>query len=153
MAALKDADTPSSAVQMGLEVAAHAVPCLAALAHLRDRTTGDMIILHAQGPRAEQLVGTRLRGDPLATRAALAVKPTVVMYGAEPGAEKTKCARHALFDPWSVVLVPIVHGGELLGMLEMIDPIQGNPFDEDVQASLGYVAARLGVVLAERASN
>jgi GAF domain-containing protein len=152
MAALKDTDTASSAAQIGLDVAVHAVPCLAALAHLRDPATGDMMIAHAQGPHAEQLLGTRLRGDPLLGRAALAGKPMLVTYGSEPGAEKTRCARHALFDPWSVVLVPLVHGGELLGMLEMIDPIVGNPFDEDVQAALGYVATRLALFLAERAS-
>jgi hypothetical protein len=127
MATLKDADTAASAARLGLEVAAHAVPCLAALVLLRDRATSDMIILHAQGPRAEQLLGTRLQGDSLVDRAARAGKPTVVTYGTEPGAEKTRCARHALFDPWSVVLVPVVHGGELLGMLEMIGSYRSQP--------------------------
>lgn len=87
------------------------------------------------------------------SRAARTGKPVVVTYGAEPDAEKTPNPRHALFDPWSVVVVPVVHGGQLLGLIEMIDPVKGNPFDEDVQSALGYVAIRLGGFLAEHGTD
>jgi hypothetical protein len=133
-----------------LRVAMSAVPSLAALVHLRDPKTLDLVVVHAEGPRADGLLRTRTpQADSLVARSARAGKPTVATYGAEPDAEKTKCPRHAFFDPWSVVVVPVIRGGQLLGMLEMIDPISGNPSDEKAQAALSYVADRLGRFLAE----
>jgi GAF domain-containing protein len=148
---LTSVEGAGEAARFCLDAALRAVPCVAGLVHLRDPAMRDMVIVHAQGPRAEQLLQTRTRADALASRAARTGKPAVVTYGSEPGAEKTTCPRHALFDPWSVVLVPVMHGGQLLGLLEMIDPIR--PFDEDVQSALGYVATRLGGFLSEHAPN
>jgi hypothetical protein len=130
-----------------LEAALHAIPCLAGIVHLRNPATREMTVVHAKGPRAEQLLQTRTKGDALVDRAARTGKPMLVTYGDAPGAEKTMSPRHRLFDPWSVVLVPVVHGGQLFGLLEMIDPVKG--FDDDVQSALAYVAVRLGGFLAE----
>jgi GAF domain-containing protein len=136
-----------------LRVALAAVPCLAGLVHLRDPKTLDLVVVHAEGPRADGLVQTRTPlTDSLVARAARAGKPTVATYGAEPDAEKTSCPRHAFFDPWSVVVVPVMHGGQLLGLLEMIDPIDGNPTGEQEQGALTYIADRLGRFLADHAS-
>jgi hypothetical protein len=131
-----------------LEAALRVVPCMAALVHLRDPATSEMTIVHAQGPRADRLLRTTMQPDALVTRAALAGKPMVVTYGEEPGAERTLCARHALFDPWSVVLVPVMHGGQLLALMELVDPVDGNPSDERTQGALVYVASKLGRFLA-----
>jgi len=136
-----------------LRVALAAVPCLAGLVHLRDPKTLELVVVHAEGPRADGLLHTRTPlTDSLVARAARAGKPTVATYGAEPDAEKTTCPRHTFFDPWSVVVVPVMHGGQLLGLLEMIDPIDGNPTGEQAQGALSYVAERLGGFLAERAA-
>jgi hypothetical protein len=136
------------AARFCLEAALRAVPCLAGLVHLRDPALGDLVVVHAQGPRAEALLRTRTtREDPLVARAAAAGKPTVVTYGAEPGTERTRCPRHAFFDPWSVAVVPVLHGGQVLALFEMIDPMDA--FDEHAQGALAYVAARLAKFLAE----
>jgi len=133
-----------------LEALLEAVPSLAGLVHLRDPASLELVVVHAQGPRADGLQRARTPlSDALVTRAARAGKPTVVTYGAEPGCETTMCPRHGFFDPWSVVLVPIMHGGQLLGLFEMIDPIEGNPHDEQAQGALAYVASRLGRFLAD----
>jgi hypothetical protein len=146
-------ESPLDGAGFCMRTALAAVPCLAALAHLRDPKTLELVVVHAQGPRADGLLQTRtLQADPLVARAARAAKPTVATYGAEPDAEKTSCPRHAHFDPWSVVIVPVMHGGQLLGLLEMIDPIDGDPSGEQAQAALAYVAERLGGFLAEHAS-
>jgi GAF domain-containing protein len=149
MAELSHLDDATVGARFCLEAALRAIPCLAGLVHVRDAESRDLVLVHAKGPRAEQLLNTRTRGDALVNRAARTGKPTVVTYGSEPGAEKTMGPRHKLFDPWSVILVPVVHGGQLLGLLEMVDPVKGNPFDEDVQSALAYVAVRLGGFLAE----
>jgi GAF domain-containing protein len=141
----------SDGARLCLRVAASAVPSLAGLVHLRDPKTLDLVLVHAQGPRAEGLLRTRTpQGDSLVVRAARAGKPIVATYGAEPDAEKVKCPRHAYFDPWSVLIVPVMmRGGQLLGLLEMIDPYSGNPSDEKAQAALASIADRLARFLAE----
>jgi GAF domain-containing protein len=150
MRGLPGIEGASAAARFCMEEALRAVPCLAGLVHLRDPAMGDLVVVHAQGPRAEALVRTRTtREDPLVARAAAAGKPTVVTYGTEPGTERATCRRHAFFDPWSVAVVPVLHGGQVLALLEMIDPIDGRPFDEHAQGALAYVAARLAKFLAE----
>jgi hypothetical protein len=139
-----------SGARFCLDVALASVPSLAALVHVRDPKSLELVVGHAQGPRAENLLRTRtLPIDPLAIRASRAGKPVVATYGAEPDAEKTACPRHAFFDPWSVVVVPVMHAGQLLGLIEMIDPIDGNPRDEQAQSSLAYIAECLAKFLVE----
>jgi hypothetical protein len=143
-------ESAQSGARFCLQVAFAAVPSLAALVHLRDPKSLELVVVHAEGPRADGLLRTRtLPIDQLVIRASRAGKPVVATYGAEPDAETTKCPRHAFFDPWSVVVVPVMRGGQLLGLIEMIDPIDGNPHDEQAQAALGYVAERLGRFLAD----
>jgi hypothetical protein len=122
-----------------------AVPCVAGLAHLSDPARGDLVVVHARGPRADALLGARTpQADAFVARAVLAGKPTILVSGAEPGAEGTTCERHAFFDPWSVVLVPVVVGGRLLALLELIDPVEGKPVDELPRDELAQVAECLG---------
>jgi hypothetical protein len=139
-------------VRFCLESALRAVPCLAGIAHVRDPIRRDLVVLHARGPRADALLGMHnSEGDSLVGRAISAGKPIAVVYGSGPGAETTTCARHAFFDPWGVILVPVLQGGQLLALLEMIDPISTSPSDDLAQSALAYVAERLGRFLVEQA--
>ena len=143
-------ESAQSGARFCLQVALAAVPSLAGLLHLRDPKSLELVVVHAEGPRATELLRTRtLPIDPLVIRASRAGKPVVATYGGEPDAETTKCARHAFFDPWSVVVVPVMRNGQLLGMLEMVDPIDGNPQNEQAHAALGYIGERLGRFLAD----
>jgi len=132
-----------------LEAALRLVACVAGLVHLRDPRMGDLVVVHAHGPRADRLLRTRAQVDASMTHAANTGKPAIITYGDGPGAEKTMCSRHVLFDPWSVALVPVTHGGQLLGLIEMIDPTDGNPFDESALAALAEIGTRLGRFVAE----
>jgi hypothetical protein len=139
-------------VRFCLESALQAVPCLAGIAHVRDPIRRDLVVLHARGPRADALLGMHnSEGDSLVARAIQAGKPIAVVYGSGPGAETTTCARHAFFDPWGVILVPVIQGGQLVALLEMIDPISTSPSDDLAQSALAYVAERLGRFLLEQA--
>jgi hypothetical protein len=129
-----------------------ALPSLVGLAHLFDASRGDLAVVHATGPRADGLLGTRTPpGDALIARAMHAGKPAQVTFGSEPGADPNMCERHAFFDPWSVVLVPVVVDGRLLALFELIDPIQGKQVDDLAKDALAYVAGCLGRFLAEKA--
>jgi hypothetical protein len=140
-------------VRFCLDAALRAVPCVAGLAHVRDPIRRDLVVLQAQGPRADTLLGMHNPdSDPLVARAMHAGKPIAVVYGSQPGAETATCARHAFFDPWSVILVPVIQGGQLLAVLEMIDPTSSDPSDDLTHSALAYVADRLGRFLVEQAT-
>jgi hypothetical protein len=150
MHALSQFESANAGARFCLDVAMRAVPCLAGLVHLRDPATRDLVVGHAEGPRADALLGTRTpTADPLVASALRTGTATVVTYGSDAGAGQSSCPRHAFFDPWSVLVVPVVVGGQLLALFEMIDPVDGKPFDEPSRRALGYVAGRLGQFLAE----
>jgi hypothetical protein len=149
MQVLTSLESASAAGQFCLEVAMEAVPCVAGLLHLRDPASRELVVVHAHGPRADALLGaTTHQADPLIARAMRGGTPTVITYGSEPGAEPMACARHAHFDPWIAVLVPVVFGGQLLGLFELIDPVAGH-IDDPAQGGLDYVAGCLGRFLAD----
>ena len=151
MQELSQLEGPFAGVRFCLEAALRAVPCLAGIAHVRDPIRRDLVVLHARGPRADTLLGMHnSEGDPLVARAIHAGKPIAVAYGSAPGAEATTCARHAFFDPWGVIVVPVIQGGQLLALLEMIDPISSSRSDDLAQSALAYVAERLGRFLVEQ---
>jgi hypothetical protein len=146
-------DDATAAARFCIEAVQRVVPSLASLVLLRDLQRNDMQVVHAHGPRADRLLGTRMPTDALMTRTARDGKPSMVKYGTEPGAEKVVCPRHKLFDPWSVVVVPVMNSGVLLGLIELIDPSDDHPFDEDTRSALQYVAVRLGGFLADHATD
>ena len=58
---------------------------------------------------------------------------------------------HISFPPATPAQGVSSYAGELsgIGLIEMIDPTDGNPFHEQAQAALDYVAGRLGRFLAD----
>ena len=142
--------TAEEAARHCLDSVMRAVPCLGGMLHLRDSATRDLAIVHALGPRAEKLLGERTpQTEPLVARAVRAQAPIVVTFGSEADAGTEPRPRHALFDPWSVVIVPVARGGQLLGLIEMVDPTDGAPFNDAILGALGYVADHLAAHLAE----
>jgi hypothetical protein len=142
--------TAAEAARHCLDSVMRAVPCLGGLLHLRDPATRDLVVVHALGPRADRLLGERTpQSEPLVARAARAQAPIVVTFGSEAGGETEPRPRHALFDPWSVVVVPVARGGQLLGLIEMVDPTDGAPFTDAILGALGYAADHLAAHLAQ----
>lgn len=146
-------DDATAGARFCVEALRRVVPSLASLVLLRDPQRNDMRVVHAHGPRADRLLGTRMPVDALMIRAARDGKPTMVTYGTEPGAERMVCPRHKLFDPWSVVVIPVMHGRQLLGLIELIDPSDDHTFDEDIRGAIQYVAVRLGGFLVDHGTD
>jgi hypothetical protein len=124
-----------------LVTAMRVVPCLAGLVHLYDAAAGDFVTVYAQGPRSEQLLGSRTpASDALFARASRGRKAVVVTYGADAESEPM-CPRHGFFgEPWSAAVAPVSRGGQMVAVLELIDPLDGAPFGEDAEAGLVYIA-------------
>jgi hypothetical protein len=134
-----------------LVTAMRVLPCLAGLVQLFDEKTREFVTVYARGPRAEKLLLKRVpESDPLITRAALSRRAIVMDYG-DKGIEPLVADRHAFFgEPWSAAVVPVAHGGRVLAMIELIDPLDGAPFGDVARGALEYIADHYGVFIAER---
>jgi GAF domain-containing protein len=143
-------DTAASGGSFCLVTAMRVVPCLAGIVHLYDADAGAFVIVYARGPRAERLVlKCTPDNDELLARAWREKKAIVVEYDGD--AAKPPSERHAFFgDPWSVLVVPVVHGGRVLGMIELVDPLDGAPFGEAAENALKYIAEHYGAFVADR---
>jgi hypothetical protein len=124
------------------------LPCLGGVVTLLDADARELVVVYAQGPRADKLLLSRFAdSDALLARAVEAREPVVESYD-----DTTKPRdRHAAFgEPWSAALAPVVRDGRLLGTIELVDPLDGTPFDSRARDALRYVASQYAELIAER---
>jgi hypothetical protein len=140
------------AASVCLAALARAVGCRAAMVHLWDAREETFVVVYALAPipeAIEVLLNTRhTEMDPLLAQAIVKRSPRVFNYdGSRPIA-----ARHAVIPgAWSVLTAPVIDGGVVLGVLELIDPLDGSCFDDRAIAAAHYVAERLADLLNDAA--
>ena len=141
-------DTAVEGASYCLATVLRLLPSLGGMVHLADAQTRELVVVYAQGPRSERLLLSRVPDtDRVVSAAARKGAPLVIEYSeAAPAAP-----RHALFgDPWSALVAPVMVGGVCLAVIELVDPLDGSPFDDVSQGALAYVAERYGEYLRER---
>jgi hypothetical protein len=135
------------AASVCLAALVQAVGCRAAIAHLWDEKEKSFVVVYALAPSAGVLLNTRHdEKDPLFAEAFAKRKPRVINFsGGRP-----VLTRHAvLAGAWSVLVAPVLDGGSKLGVLELVDPLDGSCFDDRAIAAAHYAAERLGDLLHE----
>lgn len=141
-------DTAVEGASYCLATVLRLLPSLGGMVHLSDPKTRELVVVYAQGPRSERLLLSRVPDtDRVVAAAARNGAPLVIEYSeAAPAAP-----RHALFgDPWSALIAPVMVGGVCLAVIELVDPLDGSPFDDASQGALAYVAQRYGEYLRDR---
>jgi hypothetical protein len=141
-------ETAVEGAAYALVTALGAVPSLAGLALLRDPEEDAYVVVYARGPRAHEVVRSRVGlRDGVLTLARLRGAPVSVEYGptlAPP-------PRHdSLGDPWNAVVAPVMVGDECLGALELIDPIDGRAVGAAARGALEAITRRLAEFLGDR---
>jgi hypothetical protein len=147
-AALRDLaffETPVEAASFGAATAMSALPSLAALALLRDEENGGYVVVYARGPRAQVVVRSRIReDDPLVGLALVRGAPVQIEYGSDTPPPD----RHAAFgDPWSALVAPIEVDDRCIGVLELVDPLDGRALGESARYALATIAQHLAAFL------
>jgi hypothetical protein len=57
-------------------------------------------------------------------------------------------SRYAFFGgAWSALVAPVMEGEQILGAIELVDPLDGSCFDERAVAAACYVTKRLAELL------
>jgi GAF domain-containing protein len=138
-------ETPVEAASFGIVTALRALPSLAALALLRDEQRGGYVVVYARGPRSHTVVRSRVADDdPIVELSLVRGGPVAVEYGSE----RPPPERHASFgEPWTALVAPIQHAERCVGVLELVDPLDGRTLGESARHALSTITQHLAVFL------
>ncbi len=115
------------------------LPSRAAFIHFYDMNTREFVVASVVGEGQDQLTKRFSQGDPwlaeaMRRRGAFVVKDASSHEGAQ-------VERFASFGgAKSVVIAPVMLGGRALGAIELVNPLDGNPFGEDDGNAIAYLA-------------
>jgi GAF domain-containing protein len=149
--ALRDLTFFETAVEVasfGVVTAMRALPSLAGVAMLRDEEHGGYVVVYARGPRSHRIVRSRVpEDDPIVGLALVRGGPVSVEYGSDTPPP----ARHASFgEPWTALVAPIQLEDRCVGVLELIDPLDGRTLGESARHALSTITQHLALFLRGR---
>jgi len=141
-------ETPVEAASFGVVTALRALPSLAAVALLRDEEHGGYVVVYARGPRSHVVVRSRVpEDDPIVGLALVRGGPVSVEYGSDTPPPE----RHASFgEPWTALVAPIQIEDRCVGVLELIDPLDGRTQGESARHALSTITQHLAMFLQGR---
>jgi GAF domain-containing protein len=133
-----------------LSLALETLPCKGGLAHLYDIDRREFVIVCVQGKGTEALLLKRhAENDSLLSRAMRKRRAVVV-----PNAIADDTATLERFLPFggalSIVTAPVMQAGRFLGALEIVNPLDNAPFNEDEGAAVQYIADQYADFVAQR---
>jgi hypothetical protein len=141
-------ETPIEAAAFGVVTAMQVLPCLAGTVLLRQDDGDGYVAVYARGPHAYKVVRSRVAEDDPIVGLALVRGGSVSI---EYGSDTPPPARHAVFgDPWSALVAPIQLEERCVGVLELIDPLDGRSLGESGRHALATIAQHLALFLRDR---
>lgn len=131
-----------------LDLAQQKIPSRAAMVHFYDIDKREFVIVAVAGAATQNLLLRRApEAEPLLAAAMRKRQPLVT---AGQDSRVTASVRYALLgDVATVCSAPVLHGGRFLGIIEMIDPLDGSYDPHDVNA-LAYIAEQFAEFLSQR---
>ncbi|MEO8798482.1 MAG: GAF domain-containing protein [Polyangiaceae bacterium] len=115
------------------------LPSRAAFIHFYDMNTREFVVASVVGEGQDQITKRFSQGDPwlaeaMRRRGAFVVKDATSHEGAQ-------VERFASFGgAKSLVIAPVMLGSRALGAIELVNPLDGNPFGEDDGNAIAYLA-------------
>ena len=133
--------------QFCLALATEVLPARAALIHFFDIEKREWVIACTRGKDTSKLLATRASETDELLREAARKRRAVVL----PDASMAAAARYsAIGGTKSLIVAPIMQAGRALGALEIINPLDGNPFDEGEGNAMTYIAEQFAEYLGSR---
>lgn len=133
-----------------VDAAARAVGARSASLLLLDRAARDLVFTVALGPAADKVRGRHLPiGHGIAGLVAHTGEPVSVADAGSDPRHAAEIARDAGYQPETLLCVPLLADDEVLGVLELLDRQDGEPFDlRDMQLVIQF--ARVAVSALEQ---
>jgi len=115
---------------------------------LVDEERGDLVFQVAEGPRTSDLVGTRLPMDTgIVGQVAREAKPVIVDDVRHDERWYPGLDERSEFITRSVICVPMIARGRVIGVIELLNRQNGKPFDREDQRLLAAFAANAAVAI------
>jgi hypothetical protein len=127
------------------------LPSAAALVHFYDIDSREFVVVRAYGAGATKAMQVRTNEKEPLIAEAMRKRRAVVLDNAA-GDARAQNGRWALVGdaPRSLICAPVEQGGRFLGLLELSNPIDGQPFREGDGHAVTYIGEQFAEFLAER---
>jgi hypothetical protein len=127
------------------------LPSAAALVHFYDIDSREFVVVRAYGAGATKAMQVRTSEKEPLIAEAMRKRRAVVLDNAA-GDPRAQNGRWALVGdpPRSLICAPVEQGGRFLGLLELSNPIDGQPFREGDGHAVTYIGEQFAEFLAER---
>jgi hypothetical protein len=124
-----------------LALAMEKLPSEAGLVHLYDIDRREFLVTSTRGTGASKLLLQRYPENDGMLRAAMRKGRALVVVDATGGGPATLLPRYgALGGARSLLVAPVIHHGRFLGAIELLNPLDGQPFNESEGNALTYIA-------------
>jgi hypothetical protein len=133
-----------------LAITASKLPSQAGLVHLFDIDRREFVVVGTRGSAARGLLLQRnAESDPMLFSAMR--KRRAVVLGDAATSEAAGLERYrAVGEPRSLIVAPVMQAGRFLGAIELINPLDGQPFTEADGNAVMYIADQLAEFVAAR---
>ncbi len=151
--AMHDLHFARDAVEGGdfcLVLAMEKLLCQAGIVHLYDINRREFLVSSARGPGTNTLLLRRSpEGDPLLS---LAMRKRSAVVIADSGqSEVGMVDRYAILGgARSLIVAPVMKSGRFLGAIELVNPLDGQPFTESDGNAVTYIAEQFAEFVADR---
>jgi GAF domain-containing protein len=127
-----------------LALAMEKLPCQAGIVHLYEIDRREFLITCTRGQGTNQLLLRRHpENEPLLLAAMRKRRALVVADGSQ--VEGTNADRYTLIGGVrSLLVAPVMLHGRFLGAIELLNPLDGQPFNESEGNALTYIAEQFG---------
>lgn len=134
--------------QFCLALATEVLPARAALIHFFDVEKREWVVACTRGKEAAKLLTTRTPESDEILRDAARKRRALVLPDASARAHADRYQK--LGGAKSLVIAPIMQAGRALGALEILNPLDGQPFNDDEGNAMTYIAEQFAEYLGSR---
>jgi GAF domain-containing protein len=132
-----------------LGLALEMIPSRAGIIHLYDIDHREYVVACTSGAGAEGLLNQRHSETEPLLASAMRKRRAIVAADAARDDHVQQAARFAtLGGAASVIVSPVMQGGRFIGVIELVNPLDGAPYTEDEGNAIDYLAEQFGEFVA-----
>jgi hypothetical protein len=132
-----------------LALAMEKLPSQAGMVHLYDINSREFLVSSVRGPSTGKLLAHRHPETDELLSAAMRKRRTVVLDKATSEAQTIE-RYAAIGGVRSLMVAPVMQSGRFLGAIELVNPLDGQPFTEAEGNALAYIAEQFAEFVATR---
>jgi GAF domain-containing protein len=126
------------------------IPCQAGIVHLYDINRREFVVTNVRGTApGDMLLRRHPEGEPLLA-AAMRKRRAIVVADASDGPEAAIDRYIAAGGARSIIVAPVMISGRYLGAIELMNPLDGNPFTPADGNAMSYIADQYAQFVADR---